>query len=102
MLELHGARAWSSSLGFTASGSFDLVDNSCDLNTTIVPLYALNALPGKIPLIGKLFSPEKGGGLLAMRAHISGPIGHAHISINPLSALTPGFLRSIFGIGEKK
>lgn len=102
VLELHGARAWSSSLGFTASGSFDLVDNSCDLNTTIVPLYALNALPGKIPLIGKLFSPEKGGGLLAMRAHISGPIGHAHISINPLSALTPGFLRSIFGIGEKK
>ncbi len=102
VLQLHGARAWSSSLGFTASGSFDLVSNACDLNTTIVPLYALNALPGKIPLIGRLFSPEKGGGLLAMRAHISGPIGHANVSVNPLSALTPGFLRSIFGIGEKK
>ncbi len=101
VLTLHGARAWSSSLGFTASGSFDLVNNACDLDTTIVPLYALNALPGKIPLIGKLFSPEKGGGLLAMRAHISGPIDHASVSINPLSALTPGFLRSIFGIGEK-
>jgi len=102
VLLLHGARAFSSSLGFTASGSFDLVDNACDLDTTIVPLYALNALPGKIPLIGKLFSPEKGGGLLAMRAHISGPIGAAKVSINPLSALTPGFLRAIFGIGEKE
>lgn len=102
VLQLHGARAYSSSLGFTASGSFDLVNNTCDLDTTIVPVYALNALPGKIPLIGKLFSPEKGGGLLAMRAHISGPIDHAKVSANPLSALTPGFLRSIFGIGEKK
>jgi hypothetical protein len=102
ILQLHGARAWSSSLGFTASGSFNLVNNACDLDATIVPLYALNALPGKIPLIGKLFSPEKGGGLLAMRAHISGPIDHAKVSINPLSALTPGFLRSIFGIGETK
>jgi Protein of unknown function/AsmA-like C-terminal region len=101
VLMLHGARAYSSSLGFTASGSIDLANNSCDLDTTIVPLYALNALPGKIPLIGRLFSPEKGGGLLAMRAHISGPIGHVDVHINPLSALTPGFLRSIFGIGEE-
>jgi Protein of unknown function/AsmA-like C-terminal region len=101
VLMLHGARAYSSSLGFTASGSFDLANNVCDLDTTIVPVYALNALPGKIPLIGRLFSPEKGGGLLAMRAHISGPIDHADVHINPLSALTPGFLRSIFGIGEK-
>ena len=100
VLLLHGARAHSSSLGFTASGSINLAANSCDLDTTIVPLYALNALPGKIPLIGRLFSAEKGGGLLAMRAHISGPIGHAKIDINPLSALTPGFLRGIFGLGE--
>jgi hypothetical protein len=101
VLTLHGARAYSSSLGFTANGSIDLANNTCDLDTTVVPVYALNALPGKIPLIGRLFSPEQGGGLLAMRAHISGPIGHADVRINPLSALTPGFLRSIFGIGEK-
>jgi hypothetical protein len=100
VLTLNEARAYSSSLGFTASGSFDVANNNCDLHTTIVPLYDLNALPGKIPLIGKLFSAEKGGGLLAMRAHISGPIDHADVSVNPLSALAPGFLRGIFGLGE--
>lgn len=100
VLTLHEARAWSSSLGFTASGTFDLAEGTCDINATIVPAYAVNSLPGKIPLLGKLFSPEKGGGLLAMRAHIYGPVGKAHVSVNPLSALTPGFLRSIFGLGE--
>ena len=100
VLTLKGARAYSSSLGFTASGTLDLANNNCDLDTTIVPLYALNALPGKIPLLGRLFSAEKGGGLLAMRARITGPVGHAEVRINPLSALTPGFLRGIFGLGE--
>jgi hypothetical protein len=98
-LSVHQARAYSSSLGFTATGSFDLVNGTSDLDTTIVPLYALNSLPGRIPLIGRLFSAEKGGGLIAMRAHISGPIGNARVSVNPLSALTPGFLRGIFGLG---
>ncbi len=100
VLTLHGARAWSSSLGFTASGDFNLTDNTCDLEATIVPAYAVNSLPGKIPLLGRLFAPEKGGGLLAMRAHITGPINNVDVRINPLSALTPGFLRSIFGLGD--
>jgi hypothetical protein len=100
VLELHGARAFTSSLGFTASGRIDLASGNCDIEATVVPLYALNALPGKIPLIGRLFAPEKGGGLIAMRAHIHGPVDHPEVSMNPLSALTPGFLRSIFGLGE--
>ena len=100
VLTLHGARAWSSSLGFTASGDFNLADNTCDVEATIVPAYAVNSLPGKIPLLGRLFAPEKGGGLLAMRAHITGPISNVNVRMNPLSALTPGFLRSIFGLGD--
>lgn len=100
LLQLHGARAFTSSLGFTATGSINLADDICDIEATVVPVYAVNALPGKIPLIGKLFAPEKGGGLLAMRAHIYGPFDHAEVSVNPLSAFTPGFLRSIFGLGE--
>jgi hypothetical protein len=100
VLTLREARAYSSSLGFTASGNVNLATGMMDLDATIVPAYAVNSLPGKIPLIGRLFSAEKGGGLLAMRAHISGPIDNARVSVNPLSALTPGFLRSIFGIGS--
>ncbi|MBB5372462.1 YhdP family protein [Acidocella aromatica] len=101
-LKLNGARAFSSSLGFTATGSINLADDNCSIDTTVVPLYALNALPGKLPLLGKLFSPEKGGGVFAMRAHVSGPLTDPHVAMNPLSAFTPGFLRGLFGLGGEK
>jgi hypothetical protein len=99
VLKLAGARAFSSSLGFTASGSVALVTGACDLDATIVPAYALNVLPSKIPLIGRLFSAEKGGGLFAVRAKITGQLTEPSVSVNPLSALTPGVLRDVFGLG---
>jgi hypothetical protein len=100
ILTLTGARAFSASLGFTASGTIGLVDGTTDLDTTIVPAYALNAALGRIPLIGRLFSAEKGGGLIAVRAHITGQLTDPKVSINPLSALTPGFLRDLFNPTE--
>jgi hypothetical protein len=100
-LTLMEARAYSASLGFTASGTIDLNASTYDIHGTVVPGYALNVLPGKIPLIGKLFSPEKGGGLFAMRYAMTGPVSDPDVKINPLSALTPGFLRGIFGLGKK-
>jgi hypothetical protein len=99
-LILHEARAYSASLGFTASGSIPLNGGNADVSTTIVPAYALNTLPGRIPLIGGLFSAEKGGGLFAARATISGPLGDPDVRLNPLSAITPGFLRDLFGFGR--
>jgi hypothetical protein len=100
-LRLQGARAFSSSLGFTASGKIGLADGQADIDATIIPAYAINALPGKIPLIGKLFTAEKGGGLFALRAHITGALSDPTVTANPLSALTPGVLRNIFGIEAK-
>jgi hypothetical protein len=99
VLTLTGARAFSSSLGFTASGTIDLSGGSLALSTTIIPAYALNSLPGRIPVVGKLFSAEKGGGLFAVRAHISGSLADPDVTVNPLSALTPGVLRDMFGGG---
>jgi hypothetical protein len=101
VMTLKGARAYAASLGFTASGTIDLNAGVYDIHGTVVPAYAVNALPGKIPLIGRLFSPEKGGGLFAMRYSMTGPTADPKIKVNPLSALTPGFLREIFGLGNK-
>ena len=99
-LYLRGARAFSSSLGFTATGSIGRADNSLNVDTTIIPAYEINALLGKIPLLGELFTAEKGGGLIAVRAKITGTFDDPHVSMNPFSALTPGALRGVFGIGE--
>ncbi|MBV8398709.1 MAG: hypothetical protein JOZ17_08205, partial [Acetobacteraceae bacterium] len=68
-----------------------------DLEGTIVPAYFFNSLLGRVPLVGKLFSPEQGGGVFAARYTVRGPLADPQVSVNPLSALTPGFLRGLFG-----
>jgi hypothetical protein len=97
-LLLNDARAFSPSLGITAKGRLDLDAERADIAGTIVPAYFFNSLLGNIPLVGKLFSPERGGGVFAARYTITGPLDDPTVSLNPLSALTPGFLRELFGI----
>ena len=98
VLDVTNARAFSSSLGFTAAGRMDFKHKSVDLSGTIVPAYFFNSLPGRIPLIGRLFSPEKGSGLFAADFKLTGSLTSPAVSINPLSALTPGFTRRFFDI----
>lgn len=98
VLTLNDARAFSASIGLTAKGRVDIAANQVDMEGTIVPAYFFNSLLGNIPLIGKLFSPEKGGGVFAASYGLHGKLDDPAVSVNPLSALTPGFLREIFGI----
>jgi hypothetical protein len=100
ILELADARAFSSSLGMTAKGRIDLARETADLQGTIVPAYFFNSLLGDIPLIGRLFSPERGGGVFAATYTVRGPLDNPTVSVNPLAALTPGFLRGVFGLGS--
>ena len=95
-LELHDARAYSASLGLTADGSIDLPHNAFDITGTIVPAYFFNSLLGHIPVIGKLFSPEKGGGVFAAKFQLVGPISNPAVHVNALSMIAPGFLRDLF------
>jgi hypothetical protein len=97
VLELSEARAFSSSLGLTAKGRVDLAADRADINGTVVPAYFFNSLLGKMPLIGKLFSPETGGGLFAANYAVRGKLSDPEVSVNPLAALTPGILRGLFG-----
>ena len=97
-LLLKDARAFSSSLGLTAKGRIDPNGERLDIEGTIVPAYFFNSLLGQIPLIGKLFSPEKGGGLFAARYTLRGLASDPSVFVNPLSVVTPGFLREVFGI----
>jgi hypothetical protein len=94
-------RTSGSALGLTAEGWIDLDNRSVDLAGTIVPAYAVNGLLGRIPLVGGLFSGfTEGGGLIAVTYSIKGVVDDPQISVNPLSALAPGFLKTLFGIGE--
>jgi hypothetical protein len=100
-LILQDARAFSASLGVTAKGRIDRRHDTIDTEGTIVPAYIFNTLLGRIPVLGRLFSPEEGGGLFAVSYRMRGPLSDPQTTINPLAALTPGFLRGIFGIGQE-
>ncbi len=97
-LEITDARAFSASLGFTGKGRLDLARHIVDMQGTVVPAYFINSLLGRIPLIGNLLSAEKGGGLLAIGFSVRGPFADPSVLVNPLTAVTPGFLRNLFGI----
>ena len=98
ILSLKNARAFSQSLGLTAQGDIDLRRRVADVKGTVVPAYFFNQLLGNLPLVGRVFSPEKGGGVFAARYSVTGPLSDPKVGVNPLSALTPGFLREGFGL----
>ena len=97
-LDLNDVQAFSASLGLTGQGRIDTARRTLDLKGTIVPAYVLNSALGRIPLLGRLFSAEQGGGLFAVNYAVRGPLDDPAVSVNPLSALTPGFLRRMFRI----
>ncbi len=97
-LVLEDARAYSPSLGVTVKGRIDLTTRTLDLQGTVIPAYFFNSLLGRVPLVGRIFSPEEGGGLFAAAYSVQGAADDPKVSVNPLSALTPGFLRGFFDI----
>lgn len=97
-LTLNEARTNGTALGLTAGGAIDLERDRLDLKGVIVPIYAVNAVLGNIPLLGDLLVGEKGGGVFALSYSARGPLDDPAVSVNPLSALTPGFLRGLFDV----
>ena len=86
----------SASLGLTAKGHIDLGRHTLDVTGTVVPLYVINSALGRLPVIGRLFSPEKGGGLFSLSYGLHGPLADPAVKVNPLSILTPGLARRLF------
>ena len=98
-LEIKDANATGTSLGFTSSGTIYTYADVVDVSGTVVPAYAINSMLGHIPVLGDIFTGgEKGGGVFAINYTMSGPTDDPKVTINPLSALTPGIFRNVFDI----
>ena len=95
-LVLENLRAYGGAIGVTANGTVDVGRNRLDLQGTIVPAYALNSIIGNIPVIGSLLVGGEGQGLFAANYRVTGSAADPEVSVNPLSALAPGFLRRLF------
>jgi Protein of unknown function/AsmA-like C-terminal region len=65
---------------------------------TLAPSTMINTLPGKVPLIGQLLVGGEDEGVFGAKFAVRGTLEKPDIIVNPLSILTPGFLRNIFDI----
>ena len=84
-------------IGLKLDGELDTARDKINMTGVFVPAYGLNNLFSKIPLFGPILGGDKNEGLFAVNFRISGSASAPALTINPLSAIAPGFLRKIFG-----
>ena len=75
-------------LGISLDGIYTLASSQMDFQGVISPLYLINS-------IGSIFT-RRGEGLIGFNFNIGGTAATPQVSVNPLSALTPGMFRDIF------
>lgn len=104
-LEMHddtivveNGQAVGSQLGIKVDGRIEDDFGVLDLSGTLAPAYGLNSALSRVPLIGPVLMGGEGEGLIAFRYSVKGPVDDLSIGVNPLSGLTPGFLRGIFDV----
>lgn len=93
VLTIRPARLTGQQLGITFEGNIYNRTDSVSITGTAVPAFVLNTILGKIPLLGDLFV---GDGIIGVNFAVSGPKDDPQFTVNPLSAIAPGFLRRIF------
>ncbi|WP_374544984.1 AsmA-like C-terminal region-containing protein, partial [Rhodoblastus sp.] len=86
------------SIGSTLEGWIDFDSDTLDVSGTFVPAYGVNNLFGQLPVIGLVLGGGQEEGLIGVNFRVTGKTSAPSLSINPLSAIAPGFLRKIFGI----
>ncbi len=104
-LLLKDGRGMGSQLGVRMSGRLYDGQKKLDIQGTLAPAYTLNTVLDYVPVVGSMLSGGENEGLIAIRFSVGGTTDKPDVSVNPLSALTPGFLRGIFDVfspGGKK
>ncbi|MEK7801556.1 MAG: AsmA-like C-terminal domain-containing protein, partial [Pseudomonadota bacterium] len=84
----------------TFGGVIHQSEGRMDMSGTFVPMSQINSFVNKIPLIGNLLTGGKNGGIIAATYAVKGPSNDPTVMVNPLSVLTPGFLRTLFFNGN--
>ena len=97
-LVLRDASMWNQQIGGSMSGELDYANDRANLSGTFVPAYALNNAFAQVPLLGPVLGGGKHEGLFGITFTITGRVSAPVLNVNPLSAVTPGFLRRIFSL----
>ena len=100
ILRITESLAYGPSLGVSAIGTVNRETGIADLEGMVVPAYGLSRLIDRIPLLGRILTGGEGEGLLAAEYFLDGHVDNPSVVINPLTALAPGFLRSLVSMSS--
>ncbi|MGR3651932.1 MAG: hypothetical protein ACU0B5_08735, partial [Roseovarius sp.] len=76
------------SVGISMDGQYNLDTKRMDMQGVLSPVYLLNAIGGAFT--------RPGEGLIGFNFTLRGASENPTVAVNPLSVLTPGFLREMF------
>lgn len=93
--------AYGPGLGLKVEGTLGRNDDTIDIRGLIAPAYSLSRLIDVVPVIGELLTGGEGEGLLATSYAVTGTSQEPQITVNPLTALAPGFLRDIIDAASR-
>jgi Protein of unknown function/AsmA-like C-terminal region len=96
-VDLRDSVIYDQQMGLTAKGFIDYAKDRVDISGTYVPAYQVNNLVTHIPVVGTLLGGGAHEGMFAVNYRITGPASAPTLAVNPLSAVTPGILRKMFG-----
>ncbi|TDQ66424.1 AsmA-like protein [Maritalea mobilis] len=88
-------------IGGTLRGNIYTGSRQYDLVGTYIPLFGLNNIFQKLPLLGAILGGRDGEGLIGVTFAVRGPLDDPQFSINPASILAPGVFRQIFEFKAK-
>ncbi len=100
VITLREAKAYGPAIGINMDGTITMPHAALALNGTVVPSYTVNNVLGKVPLLGDILTGG-GEGVFAAKYSVKGTEKEPDVSVNPLSILTPGFLRNMFDASDK-
>ncbi len=104
LFQMKDGKAVGPSLGVTIEhGAINRVNGIVDVRGTVVPSYTLNTVLDNVPILGEVLTGGEGKGVFAAGYHVKGhyPDG-IEVKVNPLTMLTPGFLRGLVRGGKKR
>jgi hypothetical protein len=83
-------------IGATIDGTLDYRRDDVRMRGTLVPLFGLNNMFGRLPIVGLFLGGGSNEGLVGITYEVTGPLGAPVLRVNPISAVAPGFIRKFF------
>ncbi len=96
LISLKDCGAKGNTLALTANGTIDVKRDKIDIEGVVVPENIVNQVLKNVPILKDIFGNKTENEAIGANFTVTGSTDDPEVKSNPLSLLTPGFLRNIF------